>query len=135
MGAAMCTAAADTIMRYFEKSGEHASDYDLIATGDLGKEGFLIAREMMVSKIDGIEKVYGDCGIMIYDTEKQDVGSGGSGCGCSAVVTAGHILKELEEKKLKKVMVVGTGAMMSPQSLLQGQSIPAVGHLVTLESR
>ncbi len=135
MGAAMCTAAADTILRYFEKSMDVPDDYDIVATGDLGKEGFLIAREMMAGKIKGIENVYNDCGIMIYDIEKQDVGSGGSGCGCSAVVTSGHIIKQLEDKRIHKAMVVGTGAMMSPQSLLQGQSIPAVGHLITLESR
>lgn len=135
MGAAMCTAASDTIIRYFKKIGNDASVYDLVATGDLGKEGFSIAREMMAGRIKNIEKVYNDCGIMIYDTQKQDVGAGGSGCGCSAVVTSGHIIKQLEDRKMKKAIVVGTGAMMSPQSLLQGQSIPSVGHLVELEGR
>jgi len=135
MGAAMCTAAADTLIRYFEKSELSTKDFDLVATGDLGHEGFLMAREMLIPKIAGIEKVYNDCGIMIFDTKTQDVGSGGSGCGCSAVVTAGYIMSQLEEKKMKRVALAGTGAMMSPQSLLQGRSIPAVAHLVTFESR
>lgn len=135
MGAAMCTAAADTLIRYFEKSKICPEQFDLVATGDLGHEGFLMAREMMMPKIAGIEKVYNDCGIMIYDTKRQDVGSGGSGCGCSAVVTAGYILGQLEKNKMQRAAIVGTGAMMSPQSLLQGRSIPAVAHLVTFESR
>lgn len=135
MGAAMCTAASDTIIRYFEKSDIKVDAFDLVATGDLGKEGFLLAKDMMKEKVKDIEKVYNDCGIMIFDIENQDVGSGGSGCGCSAVTTAGYIVTQLEQKKMKRAMVVGTGAMMSPQSLLQGLSIPAVGHLVTFESR
>lgn len=134
MGAAMCTAASDTIMRYFEKNDTNAQAFDIVATGDLGKEGYSIALGQMKEKIPGIEKVYNDCGLMIYDTEKQDVGSGGSGCGCSAVVTAGYIYDMMKKRIIKNCLVIGTGAMMSPQSLLQGQSIPAIGHLIRLEA-
>jgi len=134
MGAAMCTAAADTIERYFAYTKENPLDFDLIVTGDLGKEGKSMALEMMQKKYPGIVNVYDDCGVMIYDTENQDVSCGGSGCGCSAVVSTGYILNSLEKGEIKKCLVEGTGAMMSPQSLLQGNSIPAVAHLVRLES-
>lgn len=135
MGAAMCTAAADTILRYFEKTSEKPSDFDLISTGDLGKEGKDIALEILEKKLLGIADVYNDCGVMIYDTEKQDVGCGGSGCGCSALVGAGYIYSSILNGNIKKCLLLGTGAMMSPQSLLQGQSIPAVAHLIKLEGR
>jgi len=130
----MCTAAADTIERYFAYTKENPLDFDLIVTGDLGKEGKSMALEMMQKKYPGIVNVYDDCGVMIYDTENQDVSCGGSGCGCSAVVSTGYILNSLEKGEIKKCLVEGTGAMMSPQSLLQGNSIPAVAHLVRLES-
>lgn len=134
MGAAMCTAAVDTIKRYFTLTGESAESFSLVATGDLGKEGKAIALEMMEKDIPGIREVYNDCGIMIYDTERQSVGCGGSGCGCSAVVGAGYITQSLEKGSMSRCLVVGTGAMMSPQSLLQGNSIPSVAHLVRLEA-
>lgn len=135
MGAAMCTAASDTIVRYFEAEKAKAEDFDLVVSGDLGKEGKSIALEQMKEKVRGIENVYSDCGIMIYDLENQDVGCGGSGCGCSALVTTGYIYNNMLKRKLKNCIVVGTGAMMSPQSLLQGQSIPAIGHLIRLEAK
>ena len=135
MGAAMSTAAADTILRYFETTKKKPSDYDCILTGDLGNEGKTIATEMMREKLPDIAQVYNDCGVMIYDTENQDVGCGGSGCGCSAVVTCGYLYTQLLQKKAERGLLIGTGAMMSPQSLLQGQSIPAVAHLIELESR
>lgn len=135
MGAAMSGAAADTILRYFESGGEKPSDFDCIVTGDLGKEGKAIAGEMMKKRNPAVDAVYKDCGDMIYDTEKQDVGCGGSGCGCSAVVFCGYLWQSMLKQRLRRCLLVGTGAMMSPQSLLQGQSIPAVAHLVKLESR
>lgn len=134
MGAAMCTAAVDTIGRYFSCTGEKPCDFDLIATGDLGKEGKSMALEMMEKNLHGIREVYNDCGVMVYDTEKQSVGCGGSGCGCSAIVTAGYIVNNLKSGSIKRCLVAGTGAMMSPQSLLQGNSIPAVAHLIRLEA-
>lgn len=135
MGAAMSTAAADTILRYFQSSGKMPSEFDSIYTGDLGKEGHALTSEMMEAKQPGLSERYRDCGMMIYDLNQQDVGCGGSGCGCSALVTCGYVMNELTNGSMKNCLMVGTGAMMSPQSLLQGQSIPAVAHLVHLERR
>lgn len=136
MGAAMATAAADTIMRHLKSQGTVLSDYDMVATGDLGKIGLEMTKDMMKSHGYKDEKeVLTDCGTMIYDLEKQDVSCGGSGCGCSAVTFCGYIYDKMLKGDLKKVLLIGTGAMMSPQSLLQGLSIPAVAHLVEFESR
>lgn len=133
MGAAMSTAAADTILRYFQTSGHDFRDYDRILTGDLGIEGHSIVSDMLEQKLPGISSRYDDCGVMIYDIENQDVGCGGSGCGCSALVTCGYLAKQLNDGNMKKCLLSGTGAMMSPQSLLQGQSIPAIAHLIGFE--
>ena len=134
MGAAMATAAADTILRYLGSTGETTSDYDAVATGDLGREGVSLAREMLNEKNDPAKSLC-DCGELIYDLEKQKVGCGGSGCGCSAVVTAGHFYNQLKNGGVRRMALIGTGALMSPQSIQQGQSIPGVGHLVCLEKR
>lgn len=135
MGAAMATAAADTIMRHLENTGTSLSDFDMVATGDLGKIGLEMAKDIM--KEHGfVDKkgVLTDCGTMIYDLENQDVSCGGSGCGCSAVTFCGYIYDKMSKGELKSVLLIGTGAMMSPQSLLQGLSIPAVAHLVEFEA-
>ena len=135
MGAAMATAAADTIMRHLESQGAALSDYDMVATGDLGKIGLEMAKDIM-EKYGFFDKkgVLTDCGTMIYDLEAQDVSCGGSGCGCSAATFCGYIYDKMSKGELKKVLLIGTGAMMSPQSLLQGLSIPAVAHLVEFEA-
>lgn len=136
MGAAMATSAADTILRYLHTSGSSLSDFDIMATGDLGKTGHKMLCDMLKQK--GVSNESGalcDCGCIIYDVENQSVGQGGSGCGCSAVVSSAKIFPELESGKIKKAAVIGTGAMMSPQSLLQGLSIPAVAHLAVFERR
>lgn len=134
MGAAMATAAADTVLRYLSSTGEAITAYDKIATGDLGREGLSLTKEMLSEKNLACEGVLCDCGEMIYDLENQDVGCGGSGCGCSAVMTAGHFYDALKNGEIGRMALVGTGALMSPQSLLQGLSIPAVGHLICLEN-
>ena len=130
MGAAMAPAAALTIRRYFDDTKTKPEDYDLIVTGDLGKEG----KEMLkiLLKKDGISfgKEYDDCGTMIYDCEKQDVHSGGSGCGCSASVLTAYILPNMIKKKYKEVLFITTGALMNPNTSLQGESIPGIAHLV-----
>ena len=136
MGAAMATAAADTILRHLENTDTNLSDYDMIATGDLGKIGLEMLKDMLKSHGHTDESnVVTDCGVLIYDTENQDVSCGGSGCGCSAVTFCGYIYDRMKKKELKKVLLIGTGAMMSPQALLQGLSIPAVAHLVEFELR
>lgn len=133
MGAAMATAAADTIIRFLDATGRKIADYDMIATGDLGAVGLEMAKDMLASKgYDDRDGVVTDCGVMIYDTDTQDVSCGGSGCGCSAVTFCGMIFDKLSKGSYKKILLVGTGAMMSPQSLLQGLSIPAVAHLIEL---
>lgn len=132
MGAAMAPAAANTLMRYFQTTKSSPSDFDLIVTGDLGIEGGSILCELLLSEGLDIRQQYNDCGAMIYDSKKQDKHSGGSGCGCSAVVLASYICPLLERGELKNVLLVGTGAMMSPASIQQGQAIPAVAHLIHL---
>ena len=136
MGAAMATAAADTIMRHLKYNNTTLSDYDLVATGDLGQIGLEMAKEMMLSHgFNDTRGVLNDCGIMIYDIKNQDAGCGGSGCGCSAVTFCSYIYSMMKKGIYKKVLLIGTGAMMSPQALLQGLSIPAVAHLVEFEGR
>ncbi|MCI5676487.1 MAG: stage V sporulation protein AD [Clostridia bacterium] len=135
MGAAMAPAAADTLLRFFRESGTHPTDFDLIATGDLGYEGGAILCELM--RIEGVEidSVYNDCGMMIYSRETQDTHAGGSGCGCSAAVLASYLLPKLFSGALRRVLLLGTGAMMSPQAIQQGECIPAIAHLVCLTSK
>ena len=105
----------------------------MIITGDLGYEGSEILKDLLYKKGIDIRANHIDCGLTIYDRSKQDVHAGGSGCGCSAVVLSAKILKELEGGALKRVLFIGTGALMSPMTLFQGQSIPAISHLVMLK--
>ena len=133
MGAAMAPAAADTILRYFRESGRDAREFDMIVTGDLAFEGTEILKELLhFEKFEHFDRIY-DCGMMIFDRSRQDVHSGGSGCGCSASVVASYILHELENGA-DDVLFVGTGAMMSPLAILQGRSIPSIAHLVHISS-
>ncbi len=134
MGAAMAPAAADTLLRYFLCGGRDPKDFDLIVTGDLGTEGHSICREIMEKEGLSLGENFSDCGMLIYDEKRQDTHSGGSGCGCSASVTAGYIAKRFERGELKNVLLVGTGALMSPSSIQQGLSIAGIGHLVRLEA-
>ena len=135
MGAAMAPAAADTILAYFSESGASPSDFDTIVTGDLGYEGGAILCELLLSEGLDVRGQYTDCGMLIYDRERQDMHAGGSGCGCSAVVMAAHYLGRVAEGSIKKMLFLGTGAMMSPSSIQQGLAIPAVAHLVCIEHR
>lgn len=132
MGAAMAPAAADTILRYFRESGASQNDFDAIVTGDLGTEGASILCELLFSQGLDLRERLLDCGVMIYDLKRQDKHAGGSGCGCSASVLASHFIPSLERGELRNILAVGTGAMMSPSSIQQGQSIPAVAHLIRL---
>ncbi len=134
MGAAMAPALCDTFCRYFAESESKPQDYDLIVTGDLGYEGTMILRELMSVEGYNMGEQYTDCGILIFDKEKQDTHAGGSGCGCSASVLSAYIIPQMEKGRFKKTLFVASGAMMSPDSIKQGQSIPAVGHLLMLES-
>jgi stage V sporulation protein AD len=132
MGAAMAPAAADTITAHLRDTGFEPKDYDVIATGDLGSIGKEIAHELIMKQGIDIGPVYKDCGIEIYST-KQDVHAGGSGCGCSAVVTCGMFYDGLKNGQINRMMLVATGALLSPTSSQQGESIPAIAHAVTIE--
>ena len=131
MGAAMAPAVVSTLCRYFSESGMGVNEFDLIVTGDLGHEGGAILCEMMSAQGLDIRGRYTDCGILIYD-KSQDKHAGGSGCGCSAVVLASHLLPRIERGDLRRILFIGTGAMMSPSSIQQGQAIPAIAHLVAI---
>ncbi|MBQ9098797.1 MAG: stage V sporulation protein AD [Clostridia bacterium] len=135
MGAAMAPATADTLLRFFDTTGKKPRDFDLIVTGDLGYEGGDILCELMALEGVDIRDVYNDCGMMIYNREVQDTHAGGSGCGCSAAVLATYLLPKLECGELRRILFLGTGAMMSPQSIQQGESIPAVAHLLCITSK
>ena len=124
-------AAADTILTFLRDTGTAASDYDLILTGDLGFSGSELLLELM--KKEGVVlNNHNDCGMMIFDREKQDVHSGGSGCGCSASVLCSYIFKKMQKKELKNILFCATGALMSPTSSMQGESIPAIAHLINI---
>ncbi|MCD8347156.1 MAG: stage V sporulation protein AD [Lachnospiraceae bacterium] len=134
MGACMAPAAADTIYQNLMDFNYQPEDYDRIITGDLGEIGQRILLDLMKEKGYDISKQTMDCGIEIYDKEKQDTHAGGSGCGCSAVVLAAMILPKLETGEWKRVLFVPTGALLSKVSFNEGQTVPGIAHAVMLES-
>ena len=133
MGAAMAPAAADTIKSHFDDTGLTPDYYDLISTGDLAQVGHNMASELL--KRDGLpmpENKFTDCGLMIYSPE-QKAFSGGSGCACAAAVTYGHYLNRMKKGEIKRLLVIATGALLSPMSYQQKESIPCVAHAVSIE--
>lgn len=134
MGAAMAPAAIDTLTAHFEDTGLKAGDYDLILTGDLGLIGSDILEELMLEEGYDIRENHNDCGKIIFDIEKQDVHSGGSGCGCCGSVFCGHIIKEIRSGKYKRVLLIATGALMNPMTVKQGETIPAIAHAVAISA-
>ena len=134
MGAAMAPAAYDTLKRHFEQTGRAPGYYDVVLTGDLGRLGQEILRDLFAA--DGIDlgPNYMDCGVLIYDIERQDTHCGGSGCGCSASVLTGHFLRGMRDGLWRRVLFAATGALMSPTTAQQGESIPAICHAVAIES-
>ena len=131
--AAFSPAACDTIYRHFLDFRTVPSDYDLIVTGDLGSVGQEILIKLLREKGFDIRPVHRDCGVMIYDAEKQDTHSGGSGCGCAASVLCARLLPALEEGKWKRILFVPTGALLSKVSFNEGDTIPGIAHGVVLE--
>ncbi|MGE4271645.1 MAG: stage V sporulation protein AD [Desulfitobacterium sp.] len=132
MGAAMAPAVADTILNHLNDMNRTPDDYDLIISGDLGSVGLNLSQEVL--KKNGLTfNNFSDCGVLIYD-KKQDVHAGASGCGCSAVVFAGHLLDKIKSGEYKRVLLVGSGALHSQTSSLQGESIPGIGHAVVIEA-
>lgn len=134
MGAAMAPAASDTLKHYFDDTGVSPDSFDLIVTGDLGMVGGNLLQQLLQKEGVELGKNYNDCGLMIYDREKQDVHAGGSGCGCAASVLCSHILNNMKSGQLHEVLFMATGALMSPVSIQQGQSIPSVAHAVHLST-
>ncbi|MBE4910359.1 stage V sporulation protein AD [Bacillus luteolus] len=132
MGSAMAPAAADTIAQHFKDLNRTPDDFDLIVTGDLSSVGSPIVKELLKEEGYDLGTKHNDCGLMIY-SQGQDVFAGGSGCGCSAVVTYGHLVKQMILGKLNRVFVVATGALLSPTMIQQKESIPGIAHGVVLE--
>ena len=132
MGPAMAPAALATIRAHFDDLKTSADDFDLIVTGDLGQLGKDALLTMAQREGLGLGGKLIDCGTMVFDLLKQDVHSGGSGCGCSAVVLCGYLLDKLNSGKLKKILFCGTGALLSPVSTQQGLPIPGVCHAVSI---
>jgi stage V sporulation protein AD len=134
MGAAMAPAAYRTIRSHFDDMATGPDEFDLIVTGDLGQTGMEILLEL--GKRDGVYlggKI-ADCGTMVFDNTMQDVHSGGSGCGCSAITLCSYLLRQLNSGKLKHILFCGTGALLSPTSTQQGLPIPGVCHAVSIRS-
>ena len=125
-------AAADTILSFLADTGNKPKDYDLILTGDLGFTGSDLLLKLL-KKEGVILPNHNDCGMMIFDREKQDVHAGGSGCGCSGSVLCSYILKKMREGKYSNILFIATGALMSPVSSREGESIPGIAHLVNIK--
>ena len=133
MGAAMAPAAFDTLVTHLEDTGRSPEYYDAILTGDLGHIGKNIILDLSKQAGYNLNSIYNDCGVLIFDKEKQDTHSGGSGCGCCASVFSGYLFKQLKEKKLKKILLIATGALMNSMSAQQGETIPGIAHAISIE--
>lgn len=134
MGAAMAPAAARTIGDFLRDTKTAPQDYDMILTGDLGYTGSTLLYELLEDKNINIRAQHKDCGLLIFDREAQDVGAGGSGCGCAGSVLCSYILKQMRSGRLHRVLAVATGALMSPTSSKQGMPIPGIANAVLLEA-
>lgn len=132
MGSAMAPAAVATIKQHFEDTGRNPGYYDVIATGDLGSLGKALAQDMLVEAGYDVSKNFTDCGVLIFRPD-QDVHSGGSGCACSATVFSGYFYSGLLNGQYNKILLVSTGALLSPTSYQQGESIPCIAHAVAVE--
>ena len=133
MGAAMAPATLDTLVCHFKDTGRGPNYYDAIITGDLGYIGKDILTELALDKGYNIKSNYNDCGVLIFDKASQDTHSGGSGCGCCATVFSGYFFKQLKEKKIKRILLIATGALMNSTSSQQGESIPGIAHAISIE--
>lgn len=134
MGAAMAWAAYQTIRAHLDAAGTAPADYDRIVTGDLGKLGSDLVRTFFEQDGISLGDGYDDCGLLIFDRDQQDVHCGGSGCGCSASVLCGYLLDRMARGDWKRILFCGTGALLSPTTVQQKQSIPAVCHAVEIEN-
>ena len=134
MGAAMAPAAADTIVTLLRDLGQQPSDFDVIATGDLGT----IGRDLVIKLVKEEGYILGDnyidCGIEIFDSQEQNTCAGGSGCGCSAVTLTGYLLDRMKRKEINKLLFIPTGSLLSTVSANQGESIPGIAHGIVIEN-
>ena len=135
MGAAMAPAAALTLKRYFEDTCTGPDNYDVILTGDLGEVGSDLFGQLMARDGYKMEGKHADCGLILFDKDTQNVDAGGSGCGCSAAVLCAYVLPAMRKGKVREVLFMATGALMSPVSVQQGQDIPGIAHLVHLSTK
>ena len=133
MGSAMAPAAIDTLITHFQDTSRDPDYYDGIFTGDLGYIGKDILLDIVKTKGYDITNNYNDCGILIFDKNKQDTHSGGSGCACCASVFSGYLYKKLKERKLNKILLIATGALTNSTTSQQGESIPGIAHAVSIE--
>ena len=133
MGAAMAPAALDTLITHFKDTGRKPSYYDAILTGDLGHIGKEVVIELAEKQGFNIKSNYNDCGVLIFDKDSQDTHSGGSGCACCGTVFSGYLYKQLKNKKLKRILLIATGALTNATSSQQGESIPGIAHAVSIE--
>ena len=129
----MAPAAADTIATHLEDTQTKPSDYDMIVTGDLGTFGLGILSDLLNDRGIDANAVLNDCGAMMF-SEEQDAHMGGSGCGCSAITLNGYLIPKMRNKELNRILFVATGALLSPVSTMQGESIPGIAHAVHIES-
>ena len=134
MGAAMARAAFDTFYTYFKLSEKPPRDFDCVVTGDLGSVGSAIFEELIEREMPESHIKHVDCGNLIYDKKNADIHSGASGCGCSASVLASHFLPLLESGKMKNILFMSTGALMSPSSVMQGQNILGIAPAIHISS-
>ena len=134
MGAAMAPAAFDTLITHLQDTCRKPSYYDLIITGDLGYIGKDILTELAETKGYNIKNNYNDCGVLIFDKNKQDTHSGGSGCACVATTFSGYLYKQLKSRKINKILLIATGALMNATSSQQGESIPGIAHAISIEN-
>ncbi len=130
MGSAMAPSSADTIKTYLQDTGYKPEDFDHIITGDLGLIGSKLLIEILQRDGIDISKQHKDCGVMMFDIDRQDVHAGGSGCGCSASILCGYWLPKIQSGEYNNILFMSTGALMSPMLSFQGESIPGITHLI-----
>ncbi|MBP3273013.1 MAG: stage V sporulation protein AD [Ruminococcus sp.] len=135
MGAAMAPAAWSTVSAFFHETGTSPDKFDMVLTGDLGKVGSRLFCELAERDGFDMRNLHKDCGTMLYSFEKQDIHAGGSGCGCCAAVLCGYILPRIRTGEFNNVLFAATGALMSPTTSQQGESIPSISHAVWLSHK
>lgn len=134
MGAAMAPSFCDTLIKHLNDTGRSPDYYDMILSGDLGQVGKKIAKDLLKKENIDISANFEDCGVLIFDPDKQDVHAGGSGCGCSGTVLNSYILEQMKKGKINNLLFIGTGALMSTTTFQQGDSIPGIAHAVAISN-